>query len=587
MKRIIIAASVITAVAAGGYWVSQQPNNGFTNSYDALAYIPANTAIFSGQLEPFPVRSYLNSVADNYKNTSDEMIEEFYSSSEYDPEDKRVKFFISLTKSYMDSMESADKFIATMGVAEQMRGYVYTLGMVPVLKLEVTKPEAIWALLDKAELDSGFSHEQRQLKELTYRAYTLSEPDDEETIELVFAQQNDFLTVTFNTSLNETALLETAFGLAPVEESLATTNTIDDIIKTHGFSDNSIGYINHQAIVNALTAPNESMLGKQIAKLLAKQNDKSLQVLQTPACQTELPAIAANWPRTVFGMNSLSITDNESTFDMSMVVESHNNAILSALKQLTGFIPSYVKDIDNTVFAMGIGLDVAQVSPAINAIWNDLQQPSYQCQPLQQIQHSISQQNPAMLGMMASMANGVKGLGFSVLDYSLDETKTEPALKDLDALVSLSADDPRALFNMVAAFKPELSQIKLPENNTVVELASLMPLPPVPGVNVKLLITDDHMIIFTGDKAAKAAQNLGKEPLVSNGIYNLSLDYSKAFTPIVSMAEMSGQELPDEVAAFKDYDVRLNTGLSVNEKGIVVNSYMNAKAAPTAVADAK
>ncbi|MFT5880733.1 MAG: hypothetical protein ACI86X_001864 [Moritella sp.] len=587
MKRIIIAASVVTAVAAGGYWVSQQPNNGFTNSYDVLAYVPANTVLFSGQLEPFPIRSYLNSVADTYKNTSDEMIEEFYSASEYDPEDKRMKFFISLTKSYMDSMESADKFIATMGVAEQMRGYVYTLGMVPVLKLEVAKPEAIWALLDKAELDSGLSHEQRQLKELTYRAYTLSEPDDEETVELVFAQQNNFLTVTFNTSLNETALLETAFGLSPVEESLASTNMIEDIIKTHSFSDNSIGYINHQAIVNALTAPNESLLGKQIAKLLAKQNDKSLQVLQTPACQTELPAIAANWPRTVFGMNSLSITDSESTFDMSMVVESHNNAILSALKQLTGFIPSYVKDIDNTVFAMGIGLDVAQVSPAINAIWNDLQQPSYQCEPLQQMQQSISQQNPAMLGMIASMANGVKGLGFSVLDYSLDETKTEPALKDLDALVSLSADDPRALFNMLATFKPELAQIKLPENNTVVALSSLMPLPLVPGVNAKLLITDDHMIIFTGDKAEKTAQNLSKVPLVNNGIYNLSLDYSKAFTPIVSMAEMSGQVLPDEVAAFKDYDVRLNTGLGINEQGIVVHSYINAKAAPTAIADAK
>jgi len=584
MKRIIIAASVVTA-AAGGYWVSQQPNNGFTNSYDALAYIPANTALFSGQLEPFPIRSYLNSVADTDKNISDEMIEEFYSSSEYGTEDKRMKFFISLTKSYMDSMESADKFIATMGVAEQMRGYIYTLGLVPVLKLEVTKPEAIWALLDKTELDSGLSHEQRQLKALTYRAYTLSDPDDEEIIELVFAQQNDFLTVTLNTSLNDTALLETAFGLSPVEDSLASTSMIEDIIETHGFSDNSVGYINHQAIISALTAPNESMLGKQIAKIL--RHDKSLQVLQTPACQTEFSAIAANWPRTVFGMNSLSITDSESTFDMSMVVESHNKTILSALKQLTGFIPSYVKDIDNTVFAMAVGLDAAQVAPAINSIWNDLQQPSYQCQPLQQMQHSISQKNPAMLSMMANIANGVKGLGLSVLDYSLDETKAEPALKGLDALVSQSADDPRALFNMMAAFRPELSQIKLPENNTVVELASLIPLPPIPGVNVKLLMTDNHMIIFTGAKAEKVAQNLGTEPLVNNGFYSLSLDYGKAFTPLVSMAEMSGQELPDEVAAFKDYDVRLNTGLDINEQGIVVNSYMNAKATPTAVADTK
>lgn len=577
MKRILIGTTVVAAaVAAGGYWYSQQP----ANSYDAMDYIPADTAVFSGQLEPFPVRSYLNTIADTYKNTSDELIEELYSSEDYDPKDKQMNFFMSLTKSYMESLESADKFINTFGIPDQMRGYFYTLGIVPVLKFEVTKPEAIWALLDKAEQESGFAHETRQLKGLSYRVYTLTEPDDKDTVELLFAQQDNFLTVTLNTTLNEPALLETAFGLTPAAQSLASVDTIDNIIKTHGFSDESVGYINHQEIVKAFTNPDQSLLGKHIAKLLSSQNNDSFKVLQQPECQTELTGIAANWPRTVFGFNSLSISDNESTMDMSMVVESNNQPILSALKQLSGFIPSYVKDIDNTVFAMGVGLDVKQLAPAINTIWNDLQQPSYQCKPLQQMQFSISQQNPAMLGMVSGMANGLKGISFAVLDYSLNENQGEPSLKSLDGLISLSADDPRALFNMIAPFSPDLAQVKLPENEQVVALSSLIALPPMPGIDAKLVMKDDHMIIFNGPESEAIADKMSKEALTNNGIYSISLDYSKAFTPLVTVAELTGQDLPEEVAAFQDYDVRFNTGLNVNDKGLELTSYMNAKAAP-------
>ncbi len=577
MKRILIGTTVVAAaVAAGGYWYSQQP----ANSYDAMDYIPANTAVFSGQLEPFPVRTYLNSVADTYKNTPDDLIEELYKSEDYDPDDKQMNFFMSLTKSYLESLESADKFIATMGIPDQVRGYVYTLGIVPVLKLEVTKPEAIWALLDKAEQESGFGHETRQLKGLSYRVYTLTEPDDTDTVELLFAHQNNFLTVTLNTTLNEPALLETAFGLTPAAQSLASVDTIDNIIKTHGFSDESVGYINHQAIIKALTNPQESLLGKHIAKLLAGQNNDSFKVLQQPECQAEFNGIAANWPRTVFGFNSLSISDTESTMDMSMVVESNNQQILSALKKLSGFIPSYVKDIDNTVFAMGVGLDVSQVAPAVNAIWNDLQQPSYQCQPLQQMQFAVSQQNPAMLGMMTGMVNGLKGISFAVLDYSLDENQGEPSLKSLDGLISLSADDPRALFNMLAPFSPDLAQVKLPENDQVVALSSLVSLPPMPGIDAKLVMKDNHMIIFNGPEAEAVAGTLGQEALTNNGIYSISMDYSKAFTPLVTVAELSGQALPEEVASLQNYDVRFNTGLNVNDKGLVLTSYMNAKAAP-------
>ena len=108
-------------------------------------------------------------------------------------------------------------------------------------------------------------------------------------------------------------------------------------------------------------------------------------------------SIANNWPRTVFRFNQFDINDDYTTFDMSMVVESNNQTILTALTQLTGFIPEYVNDLNNTVLALGFNIEVGGLSPAISRIWNELQQPSYNCPPLQKMQSAIKQNNPEVV----------------------------------------------------------------------------------------------------------------------------------------------------------------------------------------------
>lgn len=572
MKRILIAGVLITAAAAGGYLLTQDT---VADEYTVLNYIPENTSVFSGQLTPFPIKTYINSITDTYSVPPDEIMKSLYGSDSYDPTNSKVNFFLNLTQSYQQNMQDADAFMATFGIAEEIQGYFYTLGIIPVFKMDVINPDAIWALLDKAEAESGFTHEQRQIKQRNYRAYKLSEEIDTEQLELLISQHNNILTVTFNSSLSEPLLLENALGITPVANALANSNLLNDIISKHGFTKDAISYINHQALVQAITAPDDSLLGQHIAKLMALQEQDHLHVYQQPQCKTELMSIANNWPRTVFGFNQFEINDDNTIFDMSMVVESNNQTILTALTQLTGFIPEYVNDLNNTVLALGFGIDVGGLSPAISRIWNELQQPSYTCPPLQKMQSAIKQNNPVMLGVMTAMANGIKGISGAVIDYSLDESQTEVAIKSLDAIISLSASDPRTLFNIISTFRPELADVTLPANGNIVELSSLLPLATLPGINPKLIMHKEHMVIFNGDKAEKIAIALGNKPITATGIYSLSIDYSKAFTPLVTAAELSGQEVPQELMDMKDYNLRLNTGLQINANGIEATSYMN------------
>lgn len=571
MKRTLITAALITALATAGYLLTQ---NTTSSKHAILDYIPVNTALFFGQLTPFPIQTYINSISNNYNQSPDDLIATLYESDHYDPTDTKVNFFLKLTQRYLESMEDVDTFMTTFGLADEVQAYFYTLGMIPVFKIDVIDPDAIWALLDKAEADSGFNHEQDQIKQRDYRRYKLTDDTDQKQLALIISQNNNILTLTFSSSLNDPLLLENALGITPVENPLTNSILVDDIISKHGFTDDAISYINHQAIVKAITSPDESLLGQHIAKLIALQQQDPLQVYQQPACKKELTSIASNWPRTVFGFHQFDINDDNTTLDMSMVLESNNQTILTALTQMTGFIPEYVNDLNNTVLALGIGVDVGRLSPEISRVWNALQQPPYTCPPLQQIQSAIQQNNPAMLGVMTAMANGIKGVSAAVIDYSLDESQSEMAIKSLDAIISLSASNPRTLFNIIATFRPELAEIQLPANGKVVSLSSLMPFPPIPGINPQVLMHKEHMVIFNGDKAEKIAMELGDKPITATGIYSLSIDYSKAFTPLVTAAELSGQEIPQELKDMKDYNLRLNTGLQINAQGIEASSYM-------------
>ncbi|MFT5789184.1 MAG: hypothetical protein ACI8SJ_001299, partial [Shewanella sp.] len=472
MNKMLVAAAVV-AVGAGGYWYSQQDAEVLASDNAVMAYIPADTPIFSGQLQPFPIKSYINSLSAAYRQSGANSLGEW--EAEDDP---RAQFFLSLTKSYLAAMEDGDTFITTFGLAENIRSYFYTLGVLPVLKIEVANADAIWTLLDKAEAESGLKHVPAQLKGVNYRSYPLTDAAEKEQINLIVAVDDSMLTLTFDTSFSESALLETALAVTAVERSIVDAKIIEDIIAKHGFTNEGISYINHQEIVKALTSTDGNQLARQLTKLLAMTEEDPFAELRSPTCSQELSAIAANWPRTVAGYDQMDITSTESSLSYRVVFESKNQIMLDAYQQMRGYIPAYVQDINNSVATLGLGIDISQMVPSLQAIWDDMLTPEYQCGPLQEMQAQMSQQSPAMLGMFTGMANGVKGVGLSVIDYKINDDVDSPEIESLDAVMTLSADNPAMLFNMVKPFAPELANIQLPTDGSAIILNDVLPMPP-------------------------------------------------------------------------------------------------------------
>ncbi|MCL1146250.1 hypothetical protein L2747_09605 [Shewanella marinintestina] len=571
MNKMLIAAAVV-AVGAGGYWYSQQSAPLSTSDNAVLSYVPADTPLFSAQLTPFPIKSYINSLPEAYRQYPVDVLDEL--EQEDDP---RAQFFVSLMKSYMASMKDGETFIKTFGFAADIRSYFYTLGAMPVLKIEVENADAVWALLDKAEAESGLMHINANLKGVDYRSYKLTSETEEEQINLVFAVHDGLLTTTFSTSFSDATLLETALGVTPVDHSITDANIIQDIITKHGFTNEGISYINHKEIVTALTSTDGNQLAGQLSKLFAMADEDPFEELRTPACSAELASIANNWPRTVAGYDELKVTDSASSFGFRTVIESENKLLIDAYQKLRGFIPAYVQDIDNSVFTMGVGIDVNQMVPSLTAIWDDMLTPEYQCAPLAEMQAQMSQQNPAMLGMATGMANGVKGIGVSLIDYKIADDLDDPKLESVDAVISLSAENPAMLFNMAKSFSPELASVQLPTNGDAIDLSSMLPLPPEMNISPKLAVKGNHLVLFAGDKGEAVANSLGQEALANNGLMLMSADYMKMFKPLLTFIELTGEQVPEELEMMKHYDMRVKFGLDIDQKGFQIDSHLDSR----------
>ena len=574
MKKIVIAAAIIAA-GAGGYWYTQNGAGSSVSANPLLDYVPADTPLFSGQLTPFPLKAYLQSISGNYQQYPSNAL------AELDELDSPMgKFFVSIYQQYMDGIKDPALLLKTFGFPDEVKPYIYTLGALPVFKININQGDAFWAVLDKAEKDSGVSHEMRKIGDVDYRAYMLSDDSVAEKVELLFAQKDGILTMTFSTSLTKPDLLEMAFGIKKAPQSLAASGILDDIIKTHGFKNDSISFINHVEIVKALTSADSNLLSQQLTQLLANENvgEDPLAEIRTPECRAELTAIAANWPRTVAGLTEFSVSEKESHMAASFVIETKNQPILTALQKMRGFIPAHMADINSTIFSMGIGLDVNEVAPALTAIWDDLQKPQLTCAPLAQWQSELSQQSPAMLGMFTGMANGVKGMSVSLLDFKLAAYDDDYQLESVDALVSLSADNPAMLFNMVKPFAPMLADVQLADNGDATDLSPILMLPPELGIKPMLAIKGQHLVVYSGDKGLQLANKLATEKLSTNGMYSLSADYGKMFTPMLTFLEMTGEPVPEEMQMLKDYNMRVKMSFDVNQQGLVIGSVANSKA---------
>lgn len=527
MRKFLIIGVVVIAAAVGGYYANQEFNAG--SGSDVLAYVPADSIAYVGQLEPYPIDEFIQGQKD-YSAVLVAEIDINIKDSHYSEEEK---FFMSLEKSYFKSLADPATFRKTFGLPEKLKMISYFVGVIPVIRYEIIDEKALWSLLDNAEQESGFQHKEQTIDKLKYRVYEWS-ATDKINLNLLVTYENGWATWAISYDKVDAEILKLVLGQAKPEKSLANTSILADMKKKHGFIDSTIGYISNQELITGVTTTDGNNLARMVTQINQIEGDNEFAEIQTPECQKEYASIAANWPQFVIGVRKQDI--ERGYFEIAFALESKNKKVLDALKSMQGFLPDYIEETG--VFGMGVGVDTTNLVAAYDAIRKDLLATPYKCKSLAKIQDGINQSNPAALGMATAMVNGIRGAAFGIDDIKLSKNASDNlVIDDLQAIASVSADDPNVLFNMARGFlPPPANQIVLPEDGSALDLTTIMPFPPEVRIKPMMKIQGKHLIIYSGKTGENLVSKLPAE-LNASGFYIFKADYSKLIELIKPFVE--------------------------------------------------
>ncbi|MDK9775670.1 MULTISPECIES: hypothetical protein [unclassified Vibrio] len=559
MKKLLLAAAVVAAAGGAGYLYQNEVANS-SGSDALLSQVPADTLLITYQTKPINYYEYMNA----FGTAQQPQMSELFAEEELTP---GLEFAVNFLDAYVAASSSPESLKAFMGTGDSVSPVIYTLGFIPVYKVQLENPAALWKTLDEQEQLSGFQHELVKLDKVEYRRYELTESQDKLMgIGLVVAVVDNVLTVTFDIpELGVESPLKLAFGLESPKNSIVDSGRLEALQNKYGASNNSFGIVDIREIIKGLTTVDGNRMARQL-KII--QSDPVLDQLRSPACHTEFTQIAENWPQMV-AFAEYSAGDDKARINGGFVVESKNQVILEALQSVRGVLAE--SNGEQSMFSLALGLDVATLAPAIGKIWTDLTTPEYQCSILAQAQNDMRGQNPApAISMGAGMANGLKGLSMEMfgLDVNMNG-QYGPELGQLDAIFSISADDPNMLLQTAQMFMPELAQIQIQPDNQPVNIGGL--LEPYAGkpMDVFARLNGSHLTLYSGEAAAAASEKVMAQPLTANGLLSFTMDSDRVLEVIETASEVSGEPVPEDVKMSLQGELIGGMALDVTKDGIV------------------
>ena len=567
MRKSLIAAAVIAAGVFAWYKFGAPKSAG---QLGALEYVPADTAVFSAQLEPVDLPSYLSSIGmgPQYYNEAalaqlNEQVAAAASSSE--------KFVLALGQQYLSALATPAEISQKTGIKAQMRSLLYLVGLAPVLKVELGDEKAFWAMFDAVEQQSGLSHSPQQISEQKYRQYKLSY--EELTVDLLVSVKDGWATLTLTSDKLDPSHLAIALGTQKPEHNLKSSGYLQQITKKYQLDQGSIGYLSSVELSKVLTSKDGNRLAKDVELLFGADLTAALAPWREASCQTDVAAIATSWPG-LFASNRFEIGNGATKVHSNLLIPTENSKTIEALQQLQGFIPAGLGDItaSTPMLSLGLGLDVGQLSASVGKIWDTLTTTQYQCAPLVEWQTSLKQNNPMPMLMMAGMAAGVQGVSLQVNQLEFDAVQQVP--KTADALFVLSASNVKQLFDSVKALQPGLATVELPAAGETIALADKIPELAMLGIKPSLMASEHHLMIFSGDKAQQQAKDLSTQPLNKAGLLAFGMDYQQFFGVLKGTLESTGEPMPAELEQLMQTNMQVGMQMKMAPQGILLQSTM-------------
>ena len=511
VKKLGIAAVFFVAVAALGLAVQQ-----FTmkkKSQGFLAYVPADTIYYFGGSSDEELANFFSSWPEMFGGDL------FTSILDKDETPAPAKFGLYLLNKLTDSNNASTvETFSNLGISVVGPWAFYSHGAVPVYRMALINNELANTVIEEAVQESGWNYTWKTLAGVEVRTWDLEFDESLPQTRLAIAVHDDVLTISLISDKDDDSTQAERLALSQPSQSLQSSNEIARLAEIYNFDDVMIGFLHFQRIAEGLFDESKNSFGADLARYVPEDVYNSTLTSQLDAsCQAEIVQLVGTAPRMVFGYEAFSIENDRLTFDSHTIQEMTNVNVVTELTNLQGSIPAHGTEIDNKLFALGLGLNANVLAPSLTAMWQAFVDAPFECGHLQLAQTQVSQSNPAMLGLFAGFLNGIKGVGLSIYDVTVDQSN--PQNSTADALISIAADNPSTLVSTLQGI-PGFNGITIPTDGTFAPLNH----PMVPAT-IELMsgIKDNQLVLFTGENATKAASTSSSN--TTQGLYSVGINY--------------------------------------------------------------
>jgi hypothetical protein len=490
------------------------------NSLDSmLNHIPADTGLFIGWHNTTEGLEIMDSWSLSNQSQLDETLAVLDEISTDDS--PMLALGDALLSDYaVASSQGYSSLLAHYGMPAEGANVIYMHGAMPVIRIALEDPEVFNDVMNRAILESNAAPVLKQIEGVEVRTWRITDEGDGEWIDLAIAINQSVVSITLFNHADTPAIQAERLGLADVSDSLAEQGDWQTLGDRYSYDDTFRGFLNIDGLAATFLTGTDSRLRRDLEALIPDQMAQMDASIASSQCGPEGYALAQQTPRLAFGSEHISATSDQLTQRIGMTLEMTNSDLTSQLARLPGSLPAFATDGSDKLLAFALGLDVNSLAPVATALWTQLTQRDYECQALAEAVAPLRQNNPAMLGMVTAMAQGVKGVAAAI--YNLEADSTSPFGLAGSALVSISADNPSVLAGIISSSVPGMAGVTIPTDGTAVQV----PVPMVPQP-VYAAIKGKHLVLYTGTTAKAPADALASEPLNTDGLTALAFNYER------------------------------------------------------------
>ncbi|WP_406672415.1 hypothetical protein [Natronospira sp.] len=561
---------VLVAAVLVWQWVGREappPAPAVTVGEDLNRQVPADTLIYFGGREPLPLKALetvfpaMDSLLDE---TSAAQIRQWQQASDVaDGLRFLAALILELDRVSRDG-GGVPAMMTRIGAGLEPEFVVYLDQLAPVLRWRLDDPVALIALVDHleaaAEIDPAVAEEDKAAA--LFRRYPLYR-SEEASADLVLVVQGDVASVFVDSEvLADPALSARVSAQQAPTESLADSGVLEAIMDRHGLMPTGLGFVDSRALVGLLGATGPGSLEALRAAVRDEETPQDQQALRSEACQTELLAIAENWPGLRFGFAQLP-TAEDRRLAMEVLVDSRDQRTMRSLRRLHGHIPAtLMRGEAEVIAATALGVNTDALPRVALDLWRRFTRADFDCAPLETLQARVGQTSPALLGPALSFADGLMGMSLSVLDMDADDMPDS-----MDVLATISADDPQGLLTQFGVLFPRFAELDVPSDGRGV---GFQPPPPFDVLRRELTLAQHgrHFTIHSGERAAEMAAAMGDDELEGRALLLMLINpdlHAERVGDAVSLEAMVGESLPAWLPA---EGWRLRQTLDFTERGI-------------------